>query len=104
MYFSPRSANGFKINDEIAQQIGLFEEFRIYADDWDYDPFCFAFKEKYNTEPDEIKFFEYERGGYIQGLEGFEYDEFYVLFSDHGDLSGLPIDIEVEYGEWSELG
>ncbi len=104
MYFSPRTANGFKIDEGIAEQIGLQEEFGLYLEDYDYDPFCLAFTEKYKAEPEEIKFFEWERGGYIQGLEGFEYDQYYVIFEGETDLSGLPIEIEVEYGEWAELG
>ena len=106
MHYSPQRASGFKIDEEVAEGLGLLKEYKVWKDDWDYDAFCDAFEEKYGAKPSELKEFEYQRGGYIQGLEGFEYDADYVLWSEWGEdpPSELPNDLLLEEATWAELG
>jgi len=54
MHFSPQKASGFKIDEEVAEGLGLLKEYKVWKDDWDYDAFCDAFKEKYGAKPSEL--------------------------------------------------
>ena len=104
MQYSPQKASGFKIDENVAEELGLLKEYKVWKDDWDYDAFCDAFEEKYESKPDELKEFEYQRGGYIQSLEGFEYDADYVLWSWSDPPGELPNDLLMEEATWAELG
>ena len=113
LQYYPQNRTGFMISEEIAEELGLLELYEHWKSDWDYDPFCMEFEEKFGVYPYSIKHFEYARGGEIQGLSGFEYDCTYVLFDEY-DKESEKWDnmvsrlqergILFEDGRWSELG
>lgn len=84
MQFYPHSALGFEITDELAEKMGLLEEYTEWKEDYDDTAFAEAFEKKLKPPKGyldlHIQFFEYERNGYVQGLEGFNYDKTYVYF------------------------
>ena len=80
---------------------------------YDEMPFFEGFENKFGIEPYKFADTTYERGGYVQGLSGFDWYKTYVCFdpSQTGDdkwekmLSALlDAGIDVEEGHWSELG
>ena len=113
MQYYPQNKTGFLITEDIAEELGLRELYEHWESEWDYDPFCMEFEEKFGVYPDRIQHFECERGGEVQGLSGFDYDCTYVLFSDY-DKKNEKWDYMVqklqeqnilfEDGRWSELG
>lgn len=84
MKYYPKTALGFEINEELAEMMGLVSEYKHYVENRDNYPFYKAFCAKFEV-PDsfgvELRTFKDERGGYTQGLEGFEYGRPYVYFS-----------------------
>lgn len=83
MQFRVRDAVGFELNEEIATELGLLDGFNEWKKNYNTSEFACLLEEKYSTpdfvEPRIYKF-EYERGGEIQGLEGFEWDKVYCWF------------------------
>ena len=114
MQFYPQSKTGFAISESVAEELGLATEYEAWQDDYDYDEFCNAFGEKFGVAPDRITHFEYERGGYVQGLSGFDWNQTYVLFDDYNKNSDNwrpmkekaegDFGLIFEHGVWSELG
>jgi len=116
MQFRVRDAVGFELNEEVAEELGLLEEFQTWKKTYNTTDFSAAMEEKYKlpdyTEPS-IYEFKYERGGEIQGLEGFDWDKTYCwFFSDDTKQKGWkPFanrlkkkGIVLESARWSELG
>ena len=109
-----RSGFGFAIDHELADEFGFLDEFLIWEEEDDHVPFCEAFDEAHGVSPEALTYFEYAREGYIQELEGFEYDTTYVLFdedlSDDIESYDCVVDYLDEYdvfldeGNWKELG
>jgi len=80
---------------------------------YDEDAFFDGFEDKYGIEPYKFTDTTYERGGYVQGLSGFDWDKVYVCFdpTQTGDdkwqkmIDSLnEVDVDIEEGHWSELG
>ena len=38
MQFYPKRKKGFIFNEDVAEEFGVLNEYRIYQDDYDYDP------------------------------------------------------------------
>jgi len=118
MEYYPQNALGFELTDELAERMGLLEEFKAWQGDFDETAFMEAFKSKFKPPGDyldlRIQKFEYERGGYTQGLEGFEYDKTYCYFPSTSrlDKGWRPFIKKLEKIEglwfqsatWSQLG
>ena len=115
MQYYPMRKKGFIFNEDVAEQLGLLEEYKLYQEDYDYDPLNEAFNEKFGVEPEYPKHFEWEKGGYVQGLQGFDWDVEYLLFDDWSIEQSADawdkftttmeeMDIEIFEGSWSELG
>jgi len=114
MQYYPQNKTGFMISEEIAEELGLLELYEHWTSEWDYEPFCMEFEEKFGIHPYNIKHFEYSRGGEVQGLSGFEYDCTYVLFENYDkedEKWGSMVQklqnehgVFFEGGTWSELG
>ena len=115
MQFYPKTMRGLVFNEDVAEQLGLLEEYQLYQEDYDYDPLNEAFNEKYGVEPEYPKHFEWRKGGYVQGLQGFDWDTEYLLFEEWV-IEQCPeewekfiatmeeMDIDVIEGSWAELG
>ena len=115
MEYYPQRKKGFIFNEDVADELGILEEYQIYQNDYDYDPLIEVFNQKFGVEPEYPKHFKWERGGYVQGLQGFDLDTEYLLFDDWV-VEQCPeewdkfitimeeMDIDVIEGSWSELG
>lgn len=116
MQFRIRDAVGFEINDKVASELGLLEGFNSWKEDYNISTFNMEIDEKYKlpnfVEP-MIYNFEYQRGGEIQSLEGFEWNKTYCwFFSENTKRKGWkPFinrlkkkGIALESARWSELG
>ena len=113
MQFYPQHYFGFAVDNAVALKLQLTEAFDTYEMSYDEEDFFSAFEERFGIEPYKFADTTYERGGYVQGLNGFEWDKTYICFdpSQAGDdkwdkmLSALSeLEIDVEEGHWSELG
>jgi len=113
MQYFPQHYYGFAIDSETAEKLKLTDAFDKYEMSYDEDDFFYEFEEKFGIEPYKFADTTFERGGYVQGLSGFDWDRVYVCFdpTQAGDdkwnkmLSSLAeVDIDVEEGRWSELG
>jgi len=113
MQFYPQHYYGFAVNEEVAERLQLNEAYDAYEMSYDEADFFEGFVEKYGIEPYKFADTTYERGGYVQGLNGFEWDKTYVCFdpSQTGDdkwqkmIDALcEVGIDIEEGHWSELG
>tara|TARA_B100000287_G_scaffold434833_1_gene500565 strand:- start:153 stop:494 length:342 start_codon:yes stop_codon:yes gene_type:complete len=113
MQFYPQHYYGFVVDENVAEKLQLNEAYDTYEMSYDEEPFFDEFESKFGIEPYKFADTTYERGGYVQGLTGFDWDKTYVCFdpSQAGDdkwnrmittLSEAGID--VEEGRWSELG
>jgi hypothetical protein len=108
-----QSIKGFLIDTELANDLGLLDEFLIWEEVYDVEPFREAFEEKYGVAPLDLKHFEYSREGHIKSLSGFDWDETYVVFDelteDLAEWSQMvkelekELDILIEEGSWSEV-
>ena len=114
MQFYPQSKTGFAISESVAEALGLADEYVMWQKGYDHIEFCNAFEERFGVQPDNITHFEYTRGGYVQGLSVFDWDQTYVLFGDYnkGNDNWEPMKEKIEgdfgfifeNGTWSELG
>ena len=114
MQFYPQSKTGFAISESVAEALGLADEYVMWQKGYDHVEFCNAFGERFGVQPDNITHFQYTRGGYVQGLSGFDWDQTYVLFDDYnkGNDNWEPMKEKIEgdfgftfeNGTWSELG
>ena len=113
MQFYPQHYYGFAVDNEVAERLQLNEAYDTYEISYDEMPFFESFENKFGVEPYKFADTTYEKGGYVQGLNGFEWDKTYLCFdpSQTGDdkwekmLSVLSeMDVDIEEGHWSELG
>tara|TARA_Y100001963_G_C6617170_1_gene369868 strand:- start:139 stop:480 length:342 start_codon:yes stop_codon:yes gene_type:complete len=113
MQYYPQHYFGFAVDNVVAEKLELNEAFDKYEMSYDEDDFFEGFEERFGIEPYKLADTTYERGGYVQGLSGFDWDKTYVCFSpaQAGDdrwqkmISTLAAaGIDVEEGHWSELG
>ena len=104
---------GFIVDNEVAGHLQLTEAFDTYEMSYDEDSFFDKFEESFGIAPYKFADTTYERGGYVQGLEGFEWDTTYICFhpASVGDakwenmISKLDtMGISMEEGRWSQLG
>ena len=112
MQYYPQHFFGFALDDEVAEKLQLTEAFDNYEMSYEEDDFFEGFGERYGVEPYKFADTTYERGGYVQGLQGFEWDTTYVCF--HPATTGddkwkkmvaqlQELGIAVEEGHWSQL-
>ena len=113
MQYYPQHYFGFAVDGAVAEKLQLNEAFDTYEMSYDEEGFFDGFEKKFGIEPYKFADTTYERGGYVQGLSGFEWDKTYICFdpTQTGDdkwtsmLETLQaLDIVVEEGYWSELG
>ena len=113
MQYYPQHYYGFVVDNDIAEKLQLNEAYDTYEMSYDEDVFFNKFQEKFGVEPYKFTDTTYERGGYVQGLSGFDWDKTYVCFdpAQAGDdrwnkmLETLSeLNINIEEGHWSELG
>jgi hypothetical protein len=112
MRYYPKSAVGFEINNTVAENLGLLEQWEEWDGEQFDSEFGYEFEEKHGVTPSRVITFEDSRGGEISGLTGFTNGSTYVLFDE--DESGEAWDklvetleendIELEDGSWSQLG
>ena len=112
MQIRPVRKKGFIFNEDVAEDLGILNEYRMWEEDYDYTPLIEIFNEKFGVEPEYPKRFDRD---YVQGLQGFDWDVTYLLFdsylekayADEWDkfTSNLEeMDIDLIEGSWSELG
>ena len=113
MQYYPQHYFGFAVDGTVAERLQLNEAYDAYEMSYDEDDFFDGFEERFGIEPYKFADTTSERGGYVQGLSGFDWDKTYICFdpTQVGDdkwdkmlktLQGL--DIFVEEGRWSQLG
>ena len=112
MQYHPQERRGFVIDLELADTMGLLNEFVIWEDTGDDEIFCVAFEEKYGIYPDKLESFQPNRLEDILNLNGFEWDKTYVLFEEYQnntiDWEKMvdfleDEDVNLDYGSWAEL-
>jgi hypothetical protein len=113
MQFYPQHFIGFAVNEEVAEQLQLTEAFNSYEMSYEEDDFFDQFESKFGVVPYKFTDTTYEKGGYVQGLQGFDWDSVYVCFhpATAGDkkwdnmASQLEkLGIPLNEGRWSQLG
>tara|TARA_R110000824_G_scaffold142003_7_gene308905 strand:- start:10 stop:351 length:342 start_codon:yes stop_codon:yes gene_type:complete len=113
MHYYPQHYFGFAVDGKVAEKLQLNEAYDTYEMSYDEEPFFDGFEAKFGVEPYKFADTTYQRGGYVQGLTGFEWDKTYICFmpTQAGDdrweqmLEVLStFNISVEEGYWSELG
>ena len=113
MHFYPQRFLGFVVDEEVAQQLDLLSAFNSYEMSYEEDDFFDQFEDKFGIIPYQFTDTTYEKGGYVQGLQGFDWDNTYVCFhpATAGDerwnnmVSQLEkLGIPVQEGSWSQLG
>jgi hypothetical protein len=113
MHYSPQHYFGFEVDIDVAEKLNLDEAFDIYEMSYDDEQFFEGFREHYGIEPFRFIDTTYERGGYVQGLSGFEWDRVYLCFAptQTGDdkwdtmVTNLAqVGIGMVEARWSELG
>tara|TARA_R110000824_G_scaffold32156_5_gene104011 strand:+ start:3305 stop:3646 length:342 start_codon:yes stop_codon:yes gene_type:complete len=113
MQYYPQHYFGFVVDNNIAEKLHLNEAYDEYEMSYEEDGFFEGFEKKFGIEPYKFTDTTYERGGYVQGLSGFDWDRTYVCFAPSqvgGDkwndmISTLEkLGVPVEEGHWSELG
>tara|TARA_R110002020_G_scaffold79278_4_gene198858 strand:- start:76 stop:417 length:342 start_codon:yes stop_codon:yes gene_type:complete len=113
MQYYPQHYYGFAVDGEVAERLQLNEAYDTYEMSYEEEGFFEGFVEKFGIEPYKFADTTYERGGYVQGLSGFDYDKTYLCFAP-AQIGGEKwiqmletlekLDIIVEEGRWSELG
>ena len=103
---------GFPIDTDLAAEFNLLDEFLLWEEQKDSGEFCVEFENKFGVYPEDLFHFEYNNDGYVQELEGFEWDKTYVIF-DEVPESSVELqkldeileeqDITLEEGEWLEI-
>jgi len=113
LQYYPQHYFGFAVDNSVAEKLQLTEAFDSYEMSYDEDGFFDQFEEKFGVGPYKFTDTTYDRGGYVQGLSGFDWDKIYVCFdpTQVGDdrwekmLTTLKdVDILIQEGHWSELG
>tara|TARA_R110000824_G_scaffold347281_2_gene534072 strand:+ start:879 stop:1226 length:348 start_codon:yes stop_codon:yes gene_type:complete len=115
MEYYPQRNKGFAIDYDLAEELDIANEYLEWEEGSNDAPLLEIFEEKFGVEPEKVTFFEYVHGGYIQSLQGFDYDATYVLFDPQTEevspeqwdnlISILEDkDVDVIEGSWAELG
>lgn len=115
MQFYPQKSKGFVIDYDLAEELEVLNELLLWEEEYNELPLIEAIEEKFGVEPERIRYFEYSRGGYVQGLQGFNYDSTYVLFGEYIEklcpeewenlIKTLEEkDVDLIEGSWAELG
>ena len=115
MQYYPQSRKGFVIDYDLAEQLNFLDEFVLWEEEYNELPLMEVIEEKLGVEPIGVQHFEYVRGGYVQGLQGFDYDTSYILFDQDSEqiypeewetlINTLEEnDVNVVHGSWAELG
>ena len=115
MQFRPKNTVGFEINEEVAEKLDLLEEYKDWKSSLREDSFAAALEEKYSCPhfaSPMIWNFQYERGGEIQSLEGFEWNKTYCWFLGGTDVKGWKKfvnklkkkDVHLQEASWVQLG
>jgi len=113
MQYHPQHYFGFAVDGSVAEKLQLNEAFDVYEMSYDEGDFFDGFENRFGIEPYKFADTTYERGGYVQGLIGFDWDKTYLCFdpAQVGDdrwnqmISTLDqLGGEIEEGKWSELG
>ena len=101
MEYYPQRNKGFAIDYDLAEELDIANEYLEWEEGSNDAPLLEIFEEKF--------------GGYIQSLQGFDYDATYVLFDPQTEevspeqwdnlISILEDkDVDVIEGSWAELG
>jgi hypothetical protein len=104
MQYYPTEKTGFELNAENAALLQLTEAF----DEGSFE-FIEAFCEKFSCDEPSLVDTTYERGGYVQGLSGWDEGKEYIGF-DPGFVSESveealeDVGIMLEHAEYSQLG
>ena len=112
MRYYPKRAVGFEINNDVAENLGLLEQWEEWDGEQFDSEFGYEFEEKHGVTPSRVITFEDSRGGEISGLTGFTNGATYVLFDE--DESGDAWDkllalleekgVDLDTGSWSQMG
>jgi hypothetical protein len=112
MQYHTVQRKGFRIDTDLASELDLLDEYLIWEEQSDPEEFCMQFENKFGVIPENLLYFEYDREGFVQNLEGFEWEKAYVVFD--GDMEELEgwnkldeilneQDVLFEEGEWREI-
>jgi len=112
MQYYPQHFFGFSIDNEIAERLQLTEVYDSYEMSYDEEGLFEGFEDKFGIDPYKLADTTYERGGYVQGLSGFDWDKTYVCFHPSTTAGAKwqkmvealeALDIVIEEGRWSQL-
>jgi hypothetical protein len=115
MQYYPQRSKGFVIDYDLAEELGIENEFLEWEEEQNELPLREMFEERFGVEPERIATFEYDGGRPVQGLQGFEYDATYVLFDNSTEelyphdwdklINALEEkDVDIIEGSWAEMG
>lgn len=111
MKYYPKRAQGFEMNGDVAEALGLLQQW----EEWDGDQFeselMADFEEKYGVTPERLIKFDDRKGGEVSGVTGFENGLHYLLFDkgETGDEWEALLDVladnqlDIIEGSWSQL-
>ena len=112
MQYCPQHYFGFAVDNDIAEKLQLNEAFDEQEMSYDEGDFFDGFQDKFGVEPYKFADTTYERGGYVQGLTGFDWDKTYVCFAP-SQVGGQKwkemaqtlenLGVALKEGKWSEL-
>ena len=111
MQFRPVRKKGFIFNEDVAEDLGILNEYKMWEEDYDYTPLVEVFNEKFGVEPEYPKRFDRD---YVHSLQGFDWNVTYLLFDSYIEKaypdewdkftnSLEDMDIDLIEGSWSEL-
>ena len=111
MQVRPTRKKGFIFNEDVAEDLGILNEYKMWEEDYDYTPLVEVFNEKFGVEPEYPKRFDRD---YVRGLQGCDCDVTYLLFDyyvekayadecDRFTNSLEDMDIDMIEGSWSDL-
>ena len=91
MRFYPQSKKGFIFNEDVAEQLGLLEEYKLYQED-----LIMILNEAFNEKKMEPEIQNNGvKGGYVQGLQGFDWDVniFFLMIGllNNAQTSGISL-------------
>ena len=85
MQYYPQRSKGFAIDYDLAEELGIEDEYLEWEEAQNDMPLLETIEDKFGVEPERITVFEYSKGGYVQSLQGFDYDATYVLFDTNAE-------------------
>jgi hypothetical protein len=112
MRYVPKNCVGFEMTDNLADALGLSEDWETWDGDEHDSVLLDAIEEKFGVSPWGIAELREERGGHRTGITGFEDGYTYLLFEERdtrvpnwkafSDLCEEAGSTETE-GSWSQL-